>query len=57
MVDLLAEQQQTISSGISFEYNCADYFGTDVVNNIVTTEIQDGECTIIVHVSLCTIIN
>ena len=57
MVDLLAEQQQTISSGISFEYNCADYFGTDVINNIVTTEIQDGECTIIVHVSLCTIIN
>ena len=57
MVYLLAGRQQTISSGIIFEYNGEDYFVTDVVNNVVTVESQDGEHTVTVHAPLCTIIN
>ena len=41
----------------AFEYNGEDYFAIDVLNKVLTAESQDGEQTITMHTSLCTIID
>ena len=57
MCFFFAEQQQTISSDIIFEYNGEDYFAIYVVDNVSSVESECGHRIITVDASLYTIIN